>query len=869
MRIILQIFFFLAVIPNSLSGQPDSGYPPITIQEESIKVGKLLKEISRQSGADFSYNSKVVDTKKTVSFFVREASLDETLQQLAQKLNVVYKIVEGQIILNYAENSPAEIPEEFFTLSGFLSDQSTGENLISAAVYVKGTNKGVYTNEFGYYALSLKKGKYKVVYSYVGYKQVEVEVDLKNDIQKIVALPLSSIELPQIVVELPTESILTKSAPNELNLTPDDLNSLPEFGGESGLVKGLQTLPGIKTHSDGSAFFYVRGGDRDQNLIIIDDAPIYNPSHLLGFYSMVIPDFTKQITVYKSDVPASMGDRLSSIISIRTKDGNLNKFEFSGALNPFINRFSIETPLIKQRSSLSVTYRHSNYQWLYKRADETANFGFSDFQLKWNLKINNNNRLFFTTIQGRDIFANGLQPVTDIRWGNGAATLRWNHLFGPKLFSNTTIYTGNYSYNLVIAPNYWKSELGMLSIKTDFTNYVGPKFTAKYGFELQGYFNTPGQTSLDSTITFLPNVSSDYSRKGVLYYQGDLDLGQKIKINLGLRMVNWSNLGPKTYYDYDDNYEVSDTLQAGSGVYNNYFNVDPRLSFQYQLDSSSTIKLSYGIYHQYLQLILNSVSPFTAFEVWLPAGPNILPQSATQWALDYSKYFAQPKLNLNASVYYKTSQNQIDYEAHATTYLNPYLEAELRFGDARSYGLELMLKKDFGRLNGWVAYTYSRVFRKTQDLNNNDWYRAFQDRPHDFSMVLNYQFARRFIGSAYWTSQSGSTFTSPVGFYTFNEQTVPVYGERNNDRLPTYHRLDLAFKFILNKKETARYQHSLTFSIYNALAHENVYTVKFNKLYSSQLFPRLPANVISDDILSASQIDLIRFFPSLTYKFKI
>ena len=354
-----------------------------------------------------------------------------------------------------------------------------------------------------------------------------------------------------------------------------------------------------------------------------------------------------------------------------------------------------------------------------------------------------------------------------------------------------------------------------------------------------------------------------------MYYQGNYELSDKIQLNGGLRLTNWANLGPKTYYTFDENYEVQDTLWRGQGVYNNYFRADPRLSVDYKLDETAQFKLSYGIYHQYLQLISNSVSPFSTLEIWLPASPNIKPQASTQIALDFSKYIEKYKLEFAASTYYKWSKNQIGYDGHATTYINSFLEGELRFGTAQSYGIELFFKKKFGRLDASLNYTYARVRKRINGINNGLVFNAFQDRPHDFSLVLAYQWTRRVQCSAYWTSYSGSPFTSPVGFFEFNEQTVPLYGGRHNDRLPSYHRLDLGIQFILNKNPDSQYQHSVNFSIYNALAHKNVYAIKFNKLKSETLMPPVPTNTLAESTLSPSQIDLIRFFPSLTYKFKL
>ncbi|MCB0644800.1 MAG: carboxypeptidase-like regulatory domain-containing protein, partial [Phaeodactylibacter sp.] len=377
----------------------------------------------------FSYNAKAIDTKERIDFSVQAATLEEAREELARKIPIEYLVVDGQIVLKVDRTAPPPPAVKEYILSGFLSDQSTGESLIGASVAVLGSTKGTITNEFGFYSLNLKPGRHRISYSYVGFEAVETEVNVQQDVRKTVALPPASFELPEVIVGRPLPELQRRRNLGSLSINPDKLNNLPEFGGESGLVKGLQSQPGVQTHSDGSAFFYARGGERDQNLLIIDDAPIYNPSHLLGLYSIVIPDFAKQITVHKSDLPASMGDRLSSIVSIRTKDGNLNKAEFSGALNPLISRLTVSTPLFKKKSALFFSLRGSDLRWLTQRNGGTADVRFWDMHLKWNLQLNENNRLFFTSIQSGDALSNGGVPVDGIRWGNSAATLRWNSIY--------------------------------------------------------------------------------------------------------------------------------------------------------------------------------------------------------------------------------------------------------------------------------------------------------------------------------------------------------------------------------------------------------------------------------------------------------
>lgn len=836
----------------------------ITIQQSQISVKDILQEITTQTGLNFSYNPRAVDIQKRIDFFVKNASLEETLNQLAKQIPIAYSLVERQIVLNYSE---AKLELEYFTISGFLTDKSSGETLSGASVFVRAVARGTSTNAFGFYSLRLPKGLYVVEYSYIGFDTEAVNLQLESDAKKDMTLGYVSLDLPDVLVKTPLSDLLDKKQLSVMEMAPSGLGDMPEFAGESGLIKGLETLPGIKTHSDGSAFFFTRGGEKDQNLIIIDDAPVYNPAHLFGFYSMVIPDFTKSINVYKSDIPVNLGDRLSSIIDIRTKDGNLNHYELTGAFNPLLFRFSMEGPIVKEKSSFFVSFRQSTFQWLYLRTNPEVDVRFNDFSVKWNYRFNPKSRLFFTVFRGTDVFANN-DLSSGIGWSNFAATIRWNQIFNPKLFSNTILYTGNYQYELFSGDNKWYSGIAKLSIKSDFTYYPTAKLTSRFGAELHGYYFNPGQVITDQeSFPFFPSIEEDYSRQSVLYLNADYKLADNWRVKAGVRMPVWENLGPATYYTFDDDYEVLDSTSVEQGPYQRYWNVDPRLSLQHHLDSTSSLKLSYGLYHQYLQLISNSASPFTSMEVWLPSSPTIKPQRAQQLTLGYLKYFPDAKIDIRAEAYYKKMNNQIDYEPHANILVNPLLEGELRFGKTRSYGLELFVKKDFGKLSGWLSYTYSKTLRQTNGVNGDREYPAFHDRPHDFSILLNYKINAQLLLSAYWTAYTGSTFSSPTGFYTFNEQTVPIYSEKNNDRLPNYNRLDLALKYVLNKNPENKYQHSLTFSIYNALAHKNVVAVNFNKVLDAEDKPIVQANLLGSQNLVSTQADLIRFFPSLTYKF--
>lgn len=843
----------------------------ITINSSKISVYHLLQEITAQSGLNFSYSPNVIDTDLKISFHVKNATIDETLKLFSEKINVDYSIIEAQIVLNQRKKTvkPEILDNEIFSLSGFINDNNSGENLIGATVLLSDRSSGTLTNEFGYYSISLPKGKYRIQFSYLGFIPENEFVDLTGNERLNIHMISIPQKLPEITIELPVVHILKNNQPGISDIKQNELNNMPEFGGSSDLIKGLQARPGIKTHSDGSAFYYVRGGEKDQNLIIIDDAPIYNPAHLFGFYSLIIPDFTKSAQLYTNDIPVNLGDRLSSVLDIRTKDGNLKKMELNGATSFIMNRISLEGPLKKEKSSFFTSFRASNFNWLYKRYVPDLNLAFGDFSFKWNYKKNEKNRFFFTLINGRDVLENTNGSNSGIKWNNFAMTMRWNHIFGPKLFSNSILYTGNYQYQLSFGQDIWHSGIGNLSLKSDFTWYNSAKMTSKFGIELNGFFFNPGKFLQGSFNNLFPTIKQDHSRQSVLFYNSNFKYSKKWNLNAGARLSVWQNFGPAKYYTFDERYELNEEINTERGSYNTYVRFDPRISTIYNLDSTSAFKVSYGLYHQFLNQITNSTSPFSSFEIWLPASPNIKPQAAHQFSIGYNKYITKKSIEINAEVFYKLMLNQIDYASHPYILLNPLIEGELRFGKIKSYGIEFTAKKEEGKFNGWISYSYSRALRKTTEVNNGLEYPAFQDRPHSFSAMINHNLSKRLLFSVYFTIYSGSAFSSPTGFYNINDITIPIFSEKNNDRLPTYKRMDIAFRYELNKKNDSKFQHNLTFSIFNALANKNITDINFNKTTDQNNKPIIRADLLTQNDLIVTRNMLVRFLPSLTYEFKL
>jgi len=868
------VFFLLVFLWNFLSAQDIDLSKKITLELKNVSIENALNEITLQSGISFSYSSNIIDPDEKISISAKDEPVEDVLNSVIQQLNLDYSIVENKIVIKKPKEKKSTEKKDNqgrFTINGYIKDKITGESLIGATVRISGTSTGTIANSYGFYSLTLLEGEHILEYSYIGYLMKTEIINMNKNIRFDLSLGYN-LELLQEVTIIADETleILEKSQMSQMKIVPQNLSKMPEFAGEVGLIKTLQTLPGIKTHSDGSAFFFVRGGSKDQNLILIDEAPVYNHSHLFGYYSVINPEVAKDIKIYKGDMPVSQGDRLSSIIDIHTKDGNLNRFEINGMLNPFIYKLSLEGPFAKKKSSFYASFRHSNFNWLYRAAAPNMNLYLYDLTAKANIRVSKNDRIYYTFFYGKDHLMNTeANNEGGIQWENFASTLRWNHIYSKKLFSNTMIFGSLYNYELLSSETIWNSAIQNVNFKTDFSWYMSPENTFKFGFNLNFQNFTPGNLSYDTTSFYIQQVPKNKTRQTVFYAEDEYDITKRLSFRAGFRLPIWTNVGPTTVYLFDEDYNLSDSLVVQEGeTYKTFVNFDPRISLKYKLDSTSSIKCSYGINHQYVQLISNSISPFTSLDVWLPAGTNIKPQRADQVALGYIKYFHHSHFEFTMEGYYKYMRNQIDYEPHANLILNPLIEGELRFGDSWSYGIEVMFKRTQGKLTGWLAYTWSRTFKQIEGLNNNEPFPAFYDRPHDFSIYLSWQVSKRSNLSATWVYYTGSAITTPIGYYDYQGYSVPLYGEKNNDRLPDYHRLDLSYNLRLNRQER-RFVHSLSFAVYNFYNRENPVSINFNKIETKNGEFVVPANIYGTNEIVTTQKYLLGIMPSITYKFKI
>lgn len=854
----------------------------VSLNVKELKLGKVLKQLEKDGEFKFSYSKKIVPIQEPITYQANNKKISQVLSEILSPLHIEYMLVEKQVVLKRKKDSEKTINPQTtvqkkntnFTLSGTINEFKTGESLIGATIYIEELKSGSATNAYGFYSITIPAGVYHFTFSYIGFKDISREVNLNQNGELNISLEEDTELLQEIVIDA-SKSIpfIEKVQKGHAELRPISVSLMPALLGEWDVIKSLQSVPGIKLYADGSTMFYVRGGDRDQNLILLDEAPIYNPSHVLGLFSTIIPEATKDIKIYKGDLPVQQGGRLSSLIDIKTKEGNLKRFGLSGSVGLAATRIAIEGPFKKDKSSYFVSGRFSNLNWFTKRvADQNSTIGFFDFNAKFNVAINPKNRLFFSFYSGQDNFVqNG---TSGIQWGNFAGTLRWNHIFNNRLFSNTTLYSSWYNYYLITSipkNDRWHSSIANISLKTDFSYFINPQNNLYFGAKISFHgFNPgnyePGDGIQPSSIRTVPRKNTNE----IVFYGGnEQQFLNKISIKYGLRLSIWQNVGATTEYIYDTNYNPIEAINYGQGeIYNTYAEVAPRIGLAYQINSKISTKVFYTRSIQNIHLITNSISPFTNFEVWMPSSLNIQPQKADQIGGGVFVKWPEKSLELSGELYYKWMYNQIDYVDHAQMILNPFIEGELRFGKGKSYGGEVQLEKKQGKLTGWIGYAYSRSFRKIAGINNGTQYPTYFDRPHEVSFFLSQKLGRKWEISGNWIFNTGASITTPTGFYQFESQQVPIYDERGNDRFPNYHRLDLSVNFQLNRPEN-RFKHFINFSIYNLYGRQNPVYVNFNKTINGNGDVAVPGDIFPLPGLTPSYTYIYNLIPSISYNFKL
>ncbi|MCD4711635.1 MAG: TonB-dependent receptor, partial [Bacteroidales bacterium] len=803
------------------------------------------------------------------------------------------EVVERQIVLRRARRLKVKVEASLvhdtagmvpvkFTVSGYVKDFGTGEVLIGATIAIPGGTEGTITNNYGFYSMTLRREVKELLCTYVGYMNRVLPVHSRGNQTVHFTMEKEIAQLREVTIySSEADNIIRTARSSEDRINPESIRKMPALFGEKDVIKSLAAVPGIKFFGDGSTIFFVRGGGRDQNMITIDEAPVYNPTHLLGFFSTIVPDAIKDVKIYKGDFPANYGGRLSSLIDIRTKDGNMNRFGMDGSVGLLSSRLSLEGPIWKEHISFFVSGRRSYITRPIQNWNKNINdLHFSDFHLKLNYHINSKNRIFYSIYRGEDNYEvqSRADFSTGINWKNSTTTFRWNHLFSDRLFSNLTLLGSRYDYRLFMhmeENDYWNSRIDNLSLKYDFTYYVKPNYTLRFGFLVAGHFHDPGNTYLGGA-EWDPgfDLSVKYTREYAIYVSNQFIINNRLSIRAGLRVTAWHNMGPATEYRIirttQGGFErdsLAVTAYPAGEVYHQSFAVDPRISMVYQPGTKNIFKLSYSRTSQFQYLITNSISPFTSLEVWLPAGPNVPPQFAHQFTLGYTRRLAIPGLSFDMEAYYKRMNNLIDYRDHAHMLMNHLVEEELRFGEGNAFGLETILNKEHGALTGWISYTLSRAIYQVDEINWGDPYPAYSDRPHDFSLYLSWALHPRVTLTGNFIYMTGVPFSTPTGFYYYDNHQVPIYAERNNDRLPDYHRLDVALNWHLSKPGR-KYQHELIFSVYNLYNRINPVALHFNKTMDESGNFVVPIDYYSTPELFSTQYYLYGIVPSVSYHFK-
>ncbi len=773
--------------------------------------------------------------------------------------------------------SVATFAQEKFTLSGTISEAETGETLIGVNVIIPSLQTGTVTNQYGYYSITLPKGEYEIVYSSIGFATQKVQVSLSGNVKKDLALATDTESLDEVVIETNNERLDIRSSQMSANtLSTTTIKKIPVVLGEVDVIKAITLLPGVTSAGEGASGFNVRGGAADQNLILLDEATLYNSSHLFGFFSVFNPDAIKDLTLYKGGIPARYGGRISSVLDIYQKDGNKREYHASGGIGLVASRLLFEGPIKKDEASFLIGGR-SSYAHLFLPLFDNDNVAyFYDLNAKLSYNLNDNNRLFLSGYFGRDVFE--ISDTFANSFGNTTLNLRWNHLFSDKLFSNLSLIYSDYYYGLELKFVEFDFDSGIrnFNLKYDFTHYISNDVDLRYGINSIYYKFNPGDvtpTTEDSGINPF-KLTDKYAWENAVYVDAEIDLSDKISVQAGLRLSTFNRLGQDQLFLYEndnpiiynpslDIYQKAkpiDTVSfSRSETIKSFANLEPRFAISYLLNEDSSIKASYNRMTQYVHLISNTTSP-TPFDIYAPSGKYIEPQLGDQVALGYFRNFNN--YSLEVETFYKKVKNRLDYVDDADLIANDAVEQILLKSEARAYGLEMLFKKNTGKLQGWIAYTLSRSEQRTPGrtvietgINNGEWYNSAWDKTHDISITGQYEFSKKWSFGANFIFQTGIPTTYPEGQYEYNGVVVPVYEARNSSRLSSFHRMDLSATWTPKPETTKRWKGEWVFSIYNAYNRKNAASVSF----------RENTDISQNE---AVRLSIFGIIPSVTYNFK-
>ncbi len=838
----------------------------VSLKHDNISLQSILSQIEFQTKYNFVYNNDEIDSNQKYSINVLKKDITLVLDLLFSDTSIQYKFRKNIVILSNRISQ-----NESHTISGTVKDVTTGETLLGVNVIAVGESKGTTTNEYGFYSLTLPKGKHTLQISYLGYVSKDEILELNDDIKRNFELKPSLNTLDEVVITSDTKNksqvhnIL--SGMNKLKVV--DIKQLPAFFGEPDINRVILTQPGVSSIGEGTSGFNVRGGNIDQNLVLLDEAPMYVSSHLWGLFSVVNADAIKDMTLYKGSIPARFGGRASSVLDIRQKDGNTKMFKGEGGLGTLFSRITLEGPLVKEKLNFLISGRRSYFDLFFPIIGgefEDSKLFFYDLNTKLSWIINENNRLYISGYFGADVMklketsdvdetSDGLNSDIDFKWKNATATLRWNHLFSNKLFMNLSAIYSSYKYTLVSQNDNggfvngagtfnWNSGIENWIIKPDITYYVNPNTKMRFGINETLYRFTPAKLSSDEPGLNPENLDIDKGIEIAPYYEMEKKW-DKLSFNLGIRYSWFGNVGANTVATYNPDFPITtstitDVKEYKKGEFiKSYSGFEPRFSLKYNINDRKAFKLGYNRNFQYIHLISNTAAALP-FDIWKPSGTHIKPLEVNQISGGYAYDTPDKKYNLTVDSYYKTFMNFVEYKNGADLFINENIETQLLPADGYAYGLELGFYKNRGRFTGYFNYTYSVAKRKTtskfneENINNGKYYPSNYDRPHLLNVTVNYDLGKKWGLGVFFTYQTGRPNTVPTGRLSFDGNPYLTYSDRNAFRIPDTHRMDISFTYKPTGNINTKWQGSWNFGVYNVYSSPNAFSV-FSTFENNQL----------------------------------
>jgi len=866
----LVILFILSVLHAELNAQDtlitDSRGTPvpkalinlISIELEDVPIMQALSEVADKGGFHLNYNENILPAGKRVTIHLKDVLVVDVLKKILEDVDVGFLVSKGgQIVLVKTLFIETGQPLKKLTISGYVRDAMTGEALIGTNVYIPKLLTGCTSNMYGFYSLTIPSGDYALKYSFIGYEPEEMSVHLDQNMRKNIELRETTIAGETVVVTADIEDKnITSTQMGTIQIAPKNLSTLPILFGEQDLFKTIQLLPGITQSREGDCGIHVRGGASDQNLVLLDEAPVYNAFHFLGFFSVFNSDAIKDVKLIKGSAPPRYGGRLSSVIDIQMNEGNLKRFTGNGGVGLIFSRLTMQGPLAKDKGSYIIsgrrTYADLFMKLLGNEDVKQSRLFFYDFNLKTNYSMGDKDRIYLSGYFGRDGL--GFSDIVDVYWGNKTATLRWNHLFSNKLFSNTSFIYSSFKYVTRVHPDDDDTSVDVISkihdvtLKEDFQYFLDAKNTINFGLNYIHHSFLPGQVKTRGDEDFDVTIGKRKAHESAFYLSHEFQPLERLRLDYGLRYTLFSVEGQPDIFDFSevDEPPVIDFHEKESKYYTGF---EPRLMANFLMNSMSSVKLGFARNFQYIHLLSSSTSG-TPLDVWQPSSTRVKPQRSDQVSFGYFRNMDDNRYEISVEAYYKDMQNLTDFKNGANVFLGTFFESELVFGRGWAYGVEFLLRKRLGRLTGWIGYTLSKTLRQFPDINGGEPFPARYDRPHDISLVGIYRINRRWTFSMNWVYFTGDAVTIPSGKYEMDGHVIDAYTERNAYRMQAYHRLD--FSFTLHTKRGG----SWNFSLYNAYGRRNAYALVFRQKGNRP------------DLTETVRLSLFSFFPSITCNFE-